>query len=80
MNNLISFFSLESIGLSFFDIAALYTVILIAAVIRGYAGFGFSAIVVASASLFCQHGKSSLWFCCVRLQQVFRWPLAFGNQ
>jgi uncharacterized protein len=52
MNNLISFFSLESIGLSFFEIATLNTVILIAAVIRGYTGFGFSAIVVASASLF----------------------------
>ncbi|MBT4290957.1 MAG: sulfite exporter TauE/SafE family protein [Deltaproteobacteria bacterium] len=52
MNIFVSFFSLETIGLSVFEIVALLMVILIASVIRGYAGFGFSAIVVASASLF----------------------------
>jgi len=43
---------LTASGLSVYEWIALSTVILGASVIRGYAGFGFSAIVVAAASLF----------------------------
>ena len=45
-------FSFHASGLSSSEFLALSVIILIASVIRGYAGFGFSAIVVASSSLF----------------------------
>ncbi len=45
-------FSFHASGLSSVEFLALSVIILIASVIRGYAGFGFSAIVVAGASLF----------------------------
>ena len=44
--------SLEATGLSSSELLALSLIVLAASIIRGYAGFGFSAIVVAGASLF----------------------------
>lgn len=50
MRDLLQIISLEASGLS--GLFALSTIIFFASIIRGYAGFGFSAIVVAGASLF----------------------------
>lgn len=52
MQELISEFSPAASGLDGYHFLTLSLVILIAAIIRGYAGFGFSAIVVAAGSLF----------------------------
>lgn len=52
MQNLLHIISLESAGLSGNELLALSTIILVGSIIRGYAGFGFSAIVVAGASFF----------------------------
>ena len=52
MQNLLHIISLESAGLSGNELFALSTIILVGSIIRGYAGFGFSAIVVAGASFF----------------------------
>lgn len=49
---LIGAISLQASGLNGGELLALSIVILAASVIRGYAGFGFSAIVVAGVSLF----------------------------
>jgi len=43
---------LDSSGLSGNELLAMSCIILVGAIIRGYAGFGFSAIVVAGASFF----------------------------
>ncbi len=45
-------FSFHASGLNSAEFLALSFIILVASVIRGYAGFGFSAIVVAGSSLF----------------------------
>jgi uncharacterized membrane protein YfcA len=52
MQNFPQMISLQMSGLSSNELLVLSIVILIASVIRGYAGFGFSAIVVAGASFF----------------------------
>lgn len=52
MQDLLQTISLQASGLSFNELSGLSAFILVASVIRGYAGFGFSAIVVAGASLF----------------------------
>jgi hypothetical protein len=52
MQDLFQFISLESSGLSGKELIALSGIILAGSIIRGYAGFGFSAIVVAGASFF----------------------------
>ena len=52
IQELISEFSPAASGLDGYHFLALSLVILVAAIIRGYAGFGFSAIVVAAGSLF----------------------------
>jgi len=52
MEYLLQTISLEASRLSSNEMLALSSIVLIASVIRGYAGFGFSAIVVAGASLF----------------------------
>jgi uncharacterized membrane protein YfcA len=52
MRDLLQIISLESSGLSVIELLALSSIILVGSIIRGYAGFGFSAIVVAGASLF----------------------------
>ena len=52
MQDLLQVISLQESGLSSNEMLAVSSIVLIAAVIRGYAGFGFSAIVVAGASLF----------------------------
>ncbi len=52
MQDLLQMISLESSGLSGNSLLALSIIILIGSIIRGYAGFGFSAIVVAGASFF----------------------------
>ncbi len=44
--------SLHTAGLNTIEFLALSAIVLVASVIRGYAGFGFSAIVVAASSLF----------------------------
>ena len=43
---------LLSLELSLFELFGLGLIVFIAAIVRGYAGFGFSAIVVAAASLY----------------------------
>jgi len=50
--DLLQIISFESSGLSGSELLALSGIILVGSIIRGYAGFGFSAIVVAGASLF----------------------------
>ena len=50
MRNILQIISLETSGFS--ALLALSSIIFVASIIRGYAGFGFSAIVVAGASLF----------------------------
>lgn len=52
MQNLLQTISLQASGLSSNEMFAVSIIVLAASVIRGYAGFGFSAIVVAGASLF----------------------------
>ncbi len=52
MQNLLQIVSLKSSGLSGGELLAISGIILIGSIIRGYAGFGFSAIVVAGASFF----------------------------
>lgn len=52
MQDLLQMISLESSGLSGNSLLALSAIILVGSIIRGYAGFGFSAIVVAGASFF----------------------------
>jgi uncharacterized membrane protein YfcA len=52
MQDLLQTISLQASGLSSYEMFALSSIILVASIIRGYAGFGFSAIVVAGASLF----------------------------
>lgn len=52
MQDILHIISLEASGLSSSQLIVLSSIVLIASVIRGYAGFGFSAIVVAGASLF----------------------------
>lgn len=52
MQDLLQIISVESSGLSGSELLALSGIILVGSIIRGYAGFGFSAIVVAAASLF----------------------------
>ena len=52
MQDLLQIISLEPSGLSGSELLALSGIILVGSIIRGYAGFGFSAIVVAGASLF----------------------------
>jgi len=52
MQDLLHIISLESSGLSGSALLALSAIILVGSIIRGYAGFGFSAIVVAGASFF----------------------------
>ena len=52
MQNLLQTISLQASGLSSNEMFTVSIIVLAASVIRGYAGFGFSAIVVAGASLF----------------------------
>jgi len=52
MQDFLQTISLQASGLSSNEMFALSSLVLAASVIRGYAGFGFSAIVVAGASLF----------------------------
>jgi uncharacterized membrane protein YfcA len=52
MQDLIQTISLQTSGLSVNEMLGLSIIVLTASVIRGYSGFGFSAIVVAAASLF----------------------------
>ena len=52
MPDLLQFISLEASDLSNNGMLALSSIVLVASIIRGYVGFGFSAIVVAGASLF----------------------------
>lgn len=52
MQDLLQIISLHTSGLSVLEMSGLSFIILTASVVRGYAGFGFSAIVVAGASLF----------------------------
>lgn len=52
MLELIQIFSLQASGLSVNEMFGLSIIVLTASVIRGYSGFGFSAIMVAAASLF----------------------------
>ena len=52
MQDLLQIISLQASGLSSNEMLGLSSIVLVASVIRGYAGFGFSAIVVAGASLF----------------------------
>ena len=52
MQDLLQIISLQASGLSLNEMLGLSIIVLTASVIRGYAGFGFSAIVVAGASLF----------------------------
>ena len=52
MQDFIRNISLQASGLSSNEMIVVSSIVLVASVIRGYAGFGFSAIVVAGASLF----------------------------
>jgi len=52
MQDLLETISIQASGLSNNEMLGVTTIVLFASIIRGYAGFGFSAIVVAGASFF----------------------------